>query len=85
MKILHRYQAGERLCSAFKTANVTKTTFYNRRYIVELMEVDPVLFEELAKSEKTASEFNKICKEKLTKGPLCIKLNRLKASGKLLP
>ena len=85
MKILRRYLSGEKMCYAFRNAKVTKTTFYNRRFIVELMEVDPVLLRELAKSEKSASELNRVCKERLSKPPLCQKLSRLKSSGKLLP
>lgn len=73
------------MSEAFKNTGVRKTNFYERRYIVELMEIEPELFQELVRAERSATELNKLCREHLAIFPQIQKLQYLKNIGRLLP
>ena len=85
MKVLARHRIGENMAQAFKSTGVRKSSFYERRFIVELMEIDPLLLKELSLGEKCATELNKMCKEMLLRSPQFERLKHLKDMGRLLP
>ena len=85
MLVLARFRSGDNMSEAFRSTGVRKTTFYERRYIVELMETEPELFQELVQAEGSATELNKLCRDHLTVFPQIQKLQYLRNIGRLLP
>ena len=84
-EVRERVTSGEHLVAACKKSGVKKSSFYERRYIVELMETDPDAFSLLYSSEKRLKVLNKMCMETLKASPLKRIHESLKQEGKLLP
>ena len=61
------------------------STFYDRRFIVELMEADHDTFTSLYQEEKKVGRLNKLCRERLAESSLKRLHEGMKKDGKLLP
>ena len=70
---------------ACKNSGIGKSTFYDRRFIVELMKADHDTFISLYQEEKRVGRLNKLCREKLAESPLKRLHEGMKKDGMLLP
>lgn len=84
-KIQDLCKSGKNLLEACKKTGIGRTTFYQRRFIVELMETDEEAFASLVQKERRIKQLNKLCKEKLETSPFKTVYRNLKFDGKLLP
>ena len=79
------FKSDESLIDDCNKTGMGRTTFYQKRYFVVMMETDEAAFTSLAQEEKRIKHLNKLCKEKLENSPYKRVHKSLKMEGKLLP
>ncbi len=74
--------------NACKKLGVSRTAFYTRKYLTEMMVIDQQAFDvmknEVLSEKKTLGALNKLCKEKIATSPYKHVAKRLRCSGQLL-
>ncbi len=86
--VMEDCSTGTSIDNACKKLGVSRTAFYTRKYLTEMMVIDLQAFDvmknEVLSEKKTLGALNKLCKEKIATSPYKHVAKRLRCSGQLL-